>query len=59
MRTLLTTPQVITIGETATSYRYIQTNYVGIHIYDVPKDYNVELGQKVKQPLIITRGIRD
>ncbi|OJJ48039.1 hypothetical protein ASPZODRAFT_166097 [Penicilliopsis zonata CBS 506.65] len=35
---------VMSIAQCVSSWYYIKTNYVGIHIWDVPTDYNVEPG---------------
>ncbi|KAJ5306330.1 hypothetical protein PENANT_c017G02184 [Penicillium antarcticum] len=35
---------VLAVSQSVTSWYYIKTNYVGIHIWDVPKDYNPRPG---------------
>ncbi|KAL1962677.1 hypothetical protein VTN77DRAFT_9311 [Rasamsonia byssochlamydoides] len=42
---LILAAYILALGETVTSWYYIKTNYVGIHIWEVPKDYDVKKGQ--------------
>ncbi|KAL1980808.1 hypothetical protein VTN96DRAFT_3503 [Rasamsonia emersonii] len=42
---LILAAYILALGETITSWYYIKTNYVGIHIWEIPKDYDVEKGQ--------------
>ncbi|RAH64732.1 uncharacterized protein BO66DRAFT_282663, partial [Aspergillus aculeatinus CBS 121060] len=35
---------ILAIGQSITSWYYIKTNYVGIHEWDIPADYNIKTG---------------
>ncbi|GKZ24866.1 hypothetical protein AbraIFM66951_001711 [Aspergillus brasiliensis] len=41
---LIVVGYILAIGQSITSWYYIKTNYVGIHIWDIPKDYNIKQG---------------
>ncbi|CAI7578587.1 unnamed protein product [Penicillium glandicola] len=36
--------QIIAIAQSVTSWYYIKTNYVGIHVWDIPEDYSARPG---------------
>ncbi|RAH53755.1 hypothetical protein BO85DRAFT_462778 [Aspergillus piperis CBS 112811] len=42
--TLIVVGYILAIGQSITSWYYIKTNYVGIHIWDIPKNYDIKLG---------------
>ncbi|KAJ5918307.1 hypothetical protein N7454_010682 [Penicillium verhagenii] len=35
---------ILAVSQSITSWYYIKTNYVGIHVWDIPKDYDVQKG---------------
>ncbi|GLA09005.1 hypothetical protein AnigIFM60653_010809 [Aspergillus niger] len=41
---LIVVGYILAIGQSITSWYYIKTNYVGIHIWDIPKDYDIKQG---------------
>ncbi|OJI88361.1 hypothetical protein ASPTUDRAFT_195907 [Aspergillus tubingensis CBS 134.48] len=41
---LIVVGYILAIGQSITSWYYIKTNYVGIHIWDIPKNYDLKLG---------------
>ncbi|KAJ5652294.1 hypothetical protein N7507_009720 [Penicillium longicatenatum] len=41
---LIVAGYILAISQSVTSWYYIKTNYVGIHVWDIPKDYDVKQG---------------
>ncbi|KAJ5510287.1 hypothetical protein N7453_002390 [Penicillium expansum] len=42
---LIVVGYILAVSQSVTSWFFIKTNYVGIHIWDIPKDYNRRPGQ--------------
>ncbi|KAJ5111066.1 hypothetical protein N7532_001601 [Penicillium argentinense] len=41
---LIVVGYILAVSQSVTSWYYIKTNYVGIHSWDIPKDYDVKTG---------------